>query len=119
MDETKQFSVDELGGILIISISGKIDASSSDYYEEELKTRIDSGIKKIILNMAQLSYISSAGLRTILVAQKRIKQSGGIIVLTDMQSGPADVFKMTGFDRLFPVFDSVDDAINFIKTNKI
>jgi len=115
MDEHLQISVREFEGILLVDLSGKIDAVSSDYYEGELKNRIDSGIKNIILNMAQLSYISSSGLRILLIASKRLKQTGGMIVLADMQPGPAGVFKMTGFDRLFPVFGTMDEAIIFIR----
>ena len=117
MDERIQISGHEINGILIMDLSGKIDSVSSNDFEKDLKSRIDAGIAKIILNMGNVTYISSSGLRIVLAALKRVKQSGGMIVLVDLQPGPEEVFKMTGFDRLFPVYRNLDDAIIHITNN--
>ncbi|HOJ95747.1 MAG TPA: STAS domain-containing protein [Methanospirillum sp.] len=98
-------------GITILDISGRIDAATSSLIEEELGKKIDSGVSTLILNMKDLQYISSSGLRVILAALKRVKTKGGIIALADLQPGPGEVFKMTGFDRLFPISASVEQAL--------
>ncbi len=97
--------------ITILDISGRIDAATSSQIEEELGKKLDTGVTTLILNMKDLNYISSSGLRVILAALKRVKAKGGTIALADLQPGPGEVFKMTGFDRLFPISASVEQAL--------
>ncbi|NLW77605.1 MAG: STAS domain-containing protein [Methanomicrobiales archaeon] len=106
----------EVSGVTILDISGRIDAATSSQIEGELGKKIDSGVTSMVLNMSDLSYISSSGLRVILAALKRVKSCGGIIALSSLQAGPGEVFKMTGFDRLFPICSSVDQAIEKLQT---
>lgn len=101
----------QMSAITILDISGRVDAATSSKMEEEICKKTDSGTINLILNMEDLSYISSSGLRVILASLKKVKSAGGKIALVKLQSGPAEVFKMTGFDRLFPICDSIDKAV--------
>jgi len=104
----------EISGITIFDISGRIDAATSSQMEGELGKKINAGVITFILNMGDLSYISSSGLRVILSALKKVKAGGGIIALADLQPGPGEVFKMTGFDRIFPICGTVEQALEKI-----
>ncbi|HOW04551.1 STAS domain-containing protein [Methanospirillum hungatei] len=106
----------EISGITILDISGRIDAATSSHIEGELGKKIDTGVTTLILNMKDLSYISSSGLRVILAALKRVKAEEGTIALAALQPGPGEVFKMTGFDRLFPISPSVEQAVEKLKS---
>ncbi|PWR70310.1 STAS domain-containing protein [Methanospirillum stamsii] len=101
----------EISGITILDISGRVDAATSSKMEEELTKKVDAGVINIIMNMENLSYISSSGLRVILASLKKVKSAGGKIALLQLQPGPAEVFKMTGFDRLFPICSSMEGAV--------
>jgi anti-sigma B factor antagonist len=107
----------ELSGFTILDISGRIDAATSTQVEGELGKKIEAGVTTLILNLGDLSYISSSGLRVILAALKKVKTSGGIIALANLQPGPGEVFKMTGFDRLFPIHPTVEQAVDSLKAN--
>ena len=111
MEGSLEITEREMSGIMILDISGRVDAATSSKMEEELGKRIEAGVVKIILNMGNLNYISSSGLRVILASLKKVKGAGGMIALVDLQPGPAEVFKMTGFDRLFPISGTVEGAV--------
>ena len=117
MSEQITIQIREVSGITVLDLAGRIDAATSPVIEKELSRIIDSGEKNLILNMTELVYISSSGLRVVLAALKRVKPTGGQIVLSGMQPGPGEVFKMTGFDRLFPICGSVDEASSCFQDN--
>ncbi|NLV27725.1 MAG: STAS domain-containing protein [Methanomicrobiales archaeon] len=115
MDSNLEITDRIQAGIIILDISGRVDAATSSKMEEELGKKVDSGAINIILNLKDLSYISSSGLRVILASLKKVKSSGGKIALVSLQPGPAEVFKMTGFDRLFPICDTIDGALELFQ----
>lgn len=115
MEGNLEITERELSGIIILDIAGRVDAATSSKLDDELSKKIDAGVIKVIMNMENLSYISSSGLRVILAGLKKVKSAGGVIALTGLQPGPAEVFKMTGFDRLFPISDSVDKALEQLR----
>lgn len=83
------------GTELEMSLSGRMDTSTAPQFEEELKANI-SGVTKLILNFEQLEYISSAGLRVILAAQK-IMNKQGEMVIRNVNEVISEVFEITGF----------------------
>lgn len=86
------------GEELTVSLSGRLDTVTSPELEEELKGATD-GIKTLIFDMAHLEYISSAGLRVLLAAQKSMNRQGNMIV---RNAGDAirEVFDITGFSEI-------------------
>jgi len=101
--------------IRIINASGRMDAATSRDVEVALTSLIDAGAKKIVFNASELTYISSSGLRVILASLKKVRQGGGDLALAAMQQAPSEVIKMTGFDRIFSMYDTVQQAIDNLK----
>lgn len=83
------------GTELEMSLSGRMDTSTAPQFEEELKASI-SGVNKLILNFENLEYISSAGLRVILAAQKIMNKQGEMII-RNVNEVISEVFEITGF----------------------
>ena len=82
-------------GQLIISVSGKIDTVTSPELEKYIDENI-SGVNKLIFDLKDMSYTSSAGLRIFLKAQKTMNKQGSMKII-NVQSDVMDVFEMTGF----------------------
>ena len=93
---------DAEAGITILRPIGRVDSTNAPDMEKLLRGALDAGVTKVIFDLAQLDYISSAGLRVILMAAKKLRGSGSV-VLTGMQEGVRDVFAMSGFLALFPL----------------
>ncbi|WP_075556256.1 STAS domain-containing protein [Parabacteroides timonensis] len=87
----------------VISLSGQLDTLSSPDLEKEIMDILEKDVKKVILDGTDLSYISSAGLRLLLILQKKMSQKGGTFVLRNIQSSIMDIFKITGFNSFLTI----------------
>jgi anti-anti-sigma factor len=98
--------------LYIIEISGRVDNLSSKDLEAKLDDVIKKNNNKIIIDLAAVEYISSVGLRVLLVALKKQKERDGSIQLVSLQPFVRDIFKITGFDRIFSISSSQEDAVS-------
>ena len=83
------------GDALTVEIIGRLDASTAPQLEKELNTSLNS-VKSLVLDFKQLEYIASAGLRVLLVAQKRMNKQGSMII-KNVSEDVKEVLDMTGF----------------------
>ncbi len=83
------------GSNLTISLEGRLDTTTSPQLEEELKQSLD-GITALVFDLAKLEYISSAGLRVLLSAQKVMNKQGEMKV-TGANDELKEIFEVTGF----------------------
>ena len=98
-------------GICILTLTGRLDANSSEEFREKILQLIEDGTKKVILDCENLDYISSAGLRVVLEATKEIKRNEGKIMLCALQDYIEEVFEVAKFDAFLPIGGSVEEAI--------
>lgn len=94
---------------LIIELNGRLDANTAGNLEQTLVPLIQAGEQYIVLNMDGLEYISSAGLRVLLMSLKLIRKNDGRLVLAGMKSFIKEVFDIAGFTPIFEVIDSIKD----------
>ena len=83
------------GGSLMISLEGRLDTTTAPQLEGEVKSSID-GVNELVFDMADLEYVSSAGLRVLLLAQKIMNKQGTMIV-RNVNSVIMEIFEVTGF----------------------
>ena len=98
-------------GICILTLNGRLDASSSSEFREKILQLIEDGTKKIILDCENLDYISSAGLRVVLEATKEIKRHGGKLMLCSLQDYIKEVFEVAQFDSFLHIGGTLEEAI--------
>ena len=110
-----QFETHKVQEGTVLTISGRMDAVTAPEIEKGLSALVDGGEKRLIIDLKDLEYISSAGLRSLLVLAKRLKREEGNMVFTNLQGHVMEVFKISGFYSLFTVFNSVDDALGWLK----
>jgi anti-anti-sigma factor len=95
---------------LTLALKGRLDATSSPGFEEKLLKQIDAGEKRVNIDMTQLDYNSSVGLRVLMLAAKRLKPIGGKMALCGLQPTVKQVFDIAGFGALFPIVATREDA---------
>jgi anti-sigma B factor antagonist len=95
----------------VVLIKGRLDASSSQDAEKRINALLDGGSTKILINLSELDYISSSGLRVMLAALKRLKKTGGDLKLAGLKPAIQDVFSMAGFHRIFSIYGSEAEAL--------
>lgn len=102
------------GKIEIISVAGKMDALNSPDFERSVFSSIDSGVSSIIIDLSDLEYISSSGLRVFLMAAKKM-QPEGKMCLCELQPQVLQIFQISGFDSIFTIYDTRDNALKHFK----
>jgi anti-sigma B factor antagonist len=97
--------------IVTLSLSGKLDTMAAKAFEEKILAHIDAGDRRFIIDLAQLDYISSSGLRVFLLAAKRLVNGNGKIVLCSLKDPVKEVFDIAGFTSIFSVYASQNEAM--------
>ena len=87
----------------IVSLHGKLDAISTGDVEKALLDAIAGGEVKLLVDCSKLDFISSAGLRSFIMANKRMKPSGGTITLVAMQRDVNEIIHISGLAPLFKI----------------
>jgi len=99
------------GEVNLIQVTGRLDANSSPELEKELITLLESDEKFFLIDLAELDYISSVGLRVLLMVAKKAKALGGKVALNSLREHVLEVFEIAGFTAIFPIFASREEAL--------
>ena len=99
-------------GITVIEIEGKLNTGASSDAEKFLNELLEEGVTKIILNLEQLDFIASTGLRVILSTGKKLAKVSGKLVICNPNLTVSDVLKISGFSQMFNVFVTEEEALD-------
>jgi anti-anti-sigma factor len=97
--------------IVFIVPEGRIDTTNSNDFQNLVSTIINEQ-NKVALDFAKINYISSAGLRAILMLAKQTSQNNGKFVIYSMNDNIKDIFDMAGFSSIIKIVKTKDDAEN-------
>lgn len=98
-----------LDGALIVHASGRLDSNTAAILEAVLPARVDTH-PVVILNLADVPYVSSAGLRVLLKGAKAGKASGNKLILAGLSDSVLEVFDISGFTSIFVIEPTVESA---------
>lgn len=98
-------------GITVFVLEGRIDTEGAVEMDQTLQAAVSQGQHKMVLDMASVRYISSAGLRTLADVLTKNKQAGGDLKLVALNQKVVRVFRIIGFDKFFAVYDTSEAAI--------
>ncbi len=110
-----KIAISEIEGIFIMAVYGRIDSNSSSEFERVLYETIDK-TAWIILDLAEVEYVSSSALRVLLAGKKRLKPKKGDLILTALQPVVRDVFDITGLSRVFSIQKAREQALQSIRS---
>ena len=95
----------------IVEVKGRLDAVTAPEFEAACAKRIELGESTFMMDFKGLVYISSAGLRALLVIAKRLKSNNGSISFFALSPMVESVFSMSGFGSMFALHDSLENAL--------
>ena len=101
-----------LEGVNVISLGGRFDAYAANDIERKLDLLLTAGQVHLVVELSQLDYISSSGLRVLLTALKRARKQQGDIKLACLKPFIKEIFDIAGFTQLFNMFDTAEAAVN-------
>ena len=106
------FSKSEINpDISVISVQGYVDTTTSSELEESLKRLLRKGRYDIVIDLREVSYISSAGWGIFISEIKEIRENGGDLKLAAMTGDVYEVFELLEFQTILESYDSVDEAV--------
>ena len=99
------------GSTVIISTAGRVDGSNASDFQDALEDAIGAEDESVILNLAELDYISSAGLRIILLSAKSFRQREVGFSICSLSPSVHELFIISGFDQIIAIHSSTETAL--------
>ena len=96
---------------VIIGITGRLDTTNYSILEKKLMELIDSNYTRILVECSKMDYISSSGLRILLMGLKKITLAKGKFALCGLQENIHEIFEISGFTSIFEIHSSKEDAL--------
>jgi anti-anti-sigma factor len=97
--------------ILIIAISGRLDAATAPIADETIKKTLEEHTNRLLFDLKDLEYLSSGGLRVILGAAKEMRRREGKVALAGLNKFVYEIFEVSGFQSLIPIKDTVEEGL--------
>jgi anti-sigma B factor antagonist len=95
----------------LIEVQGRVDSSNADQLGHALTQEISNGVSRLVLDLGGVDYMSSAGLRELVTAYKRVSAQGGLH-LAQPSERVVDILEMAGLDTIFKIYPSKTDALS-------
>ena len=100
------------GEAIVIYLNGELTTTNSPEAQTEINEILESAkCKLVVINVENVDFIASTGLRIILALGKELQESGAELVVCSANPTNKSVFKMAGFSRLFKIFDTEEEAL--------
>ncbi len=106
-----QISVKTTNDVKVLAFEGRLDTQTSPDAQQQLTRLIEAGETKILVNLGKVDYISSAGLRVLLVVAKQLKTTDGELRICGLNEVVKEVFDISGFDMILPISVSESEAL--------
>ena len=106
-----EITVKEAEGFTVVTLDGSFDTQASPDVQSELARLIEQDVKKVIINMAEVEYISSSGLRVMLFIAKQLIGVNGELRICCLNETVREVFAISGFDTILKVYVSEESAL--------
>ena len=101
------------GKVKIVGLRGRLDANSFPAVEKQLQAVVDQGEKRLVLDLSELTYISSLGLRVFIAVAKEIQKANGKLALAGLNDHIYEIFKIARFTNIFSIYPSCEEAVSY------
>jgi anti-sigma B factor antagonist len=99
------------GDVAVVSAAGEIDVFTAPTLDQALAAQLADGRSRLVVDLAEVSFLDSTGLGVLVKALKGAREAGGSLHLVVTSERIRKIFDITGLDASMPLFDTVDDAI--------
>lgn len=96
----------------VVQVTGEIDVYTAPALREELATLVDGGSTDLVVDLTGVPFMDSTGLGVLVGVLKKVKTHGGELALVIDQEKVLKVFRITALTQVFPIYDTVDEALS-------
>src|SRR5215468_7498602 len=101
-----------VAGYRVLEVGGEIDVYTAPQLRERLIALVEDGARLVVVDLARVEFLDSTGLGVLVGALKRLRGVNGELALVCAQERLLKIFRITGLDRVFRLFETVDAATN-------
>jgi anti-anti-sigma factor len=102
---------ERVGDTCVVTATGRLDGGASAAFAERVGTLIANDRPKLLIDFSGVDFVTSAGLRAVLVLVKKVKAAGGAFALCGVQDSVREVLDITGFTSMIAIHPARNDAI--------
>ena len=107
-----EISTKEFKHCNLVKVAGRVDSSTAPQFTQALESQMQKGVYKFVIDMSELEYMSSAGFRALLAAQRDCKRlNRGEVLLAAVPTRIREALELAGFTELFKTFDEPLEAV--------
>lgn len=110
-----EWATDRRDGALVVAPRGEIDHATADAFRGPLLDAVEQAAgedERLVIDFSGVTYMSSVGLRVMMIAGRAAKEKGVAVSVAGLNDTMAEIFRISRFDRIFPVHDSVEAALS-------
>lgn len=108
-----RIEVEEIENRILLRIDGRLDAASAPILEKKIDLLLEEHQVHVLLDFLRVDYLSSAGMRLLLSATKKLKAKQGFLILFSLGEEVEEIIKMAGFDKILHICASEKEALQF------
>ncbi len=106
-----EIKTERKGGIAVALAEDRVDGANAREFQDALQAVIEDGDHGLVLDMSRLTYISSAGLRVLLLTARTLQRQNATLVICSLSGPVREVFEISGFDKIIQTHDTQDEAV--------
>jgi anti-sigma B factor antagonist len=95
----------------VVAVAGEIDMATAPYLRDTVEDLVEEGCRRLVLDVARVTFCDSSGLAVLLLARKTLHKHGGTVRLVGPAAPLVRLFELSGVTTVFPMYDSVAEAI--------
>jgi len=106
-------TVERTGSACTLAVTGEVDVYTSPVLKSYIVSALDDGCSDLVVDLEGVAFIDSSGLGVLVSGLRRVKEHGGSMRLVCTRENILKIFRITGLDKVFPIFDDVAEAGRF------
>jgi anti-sigma B factor antagonist len=111
MDMLLQIDVDHREGFTVLSPRGEIDFATGPQLKDAITESLMTGDVRLVIDLLDVDFIESTGLGALIGGRRRAHTLGGSLVLVCTEQQMLKIFRITGLDKVFTIYDTVEEAV--------
>lgn len=100
------------GDVCVLELKGRLDGEQAQVFEDSVMGCLEEGEEKLLFDFGGLDYINSSGLRVLVMAYQRMKESGGRVSVCNIKDYIQEIFEISGYDKIFKLHPSRENALS-------
>jgi len=107
-----EITVKDKGGATVLTLNGRLDLASGTTLKEQVKSQLKKGNTMIHLNLAQVDFINSSGLGSLVSIMKEVRMAKGRFTVSNLASYVQEIFEITQLSHIFEIFSTEEEALS-------